>query len=123
MERKFIDISRPAHGLNWVYTVTAKKFKFISANNVSFAVTENNYFLSSKDKKVHFQFMKCDQASYTHLYDIYMEVYPGIFAFTQIATEDSLSGILDKFAAIYKQEDYSNNPLINEWREGLTRVS
>jgi hypothetical protein len=122
MERKYIDIS----GNNiktgpWIHTRPAKNFKFIESNKVTFAITENNYYLDTKKDKVRYSFMNCDNASYDHLYHVYMQVYPGLFAFTRSATDNNLTNIMERYSKIYHDNDYSNNTAIEVWRKQLLR--
>ena len=122
MERKHIDIQgMNTHSGPWVHTRPAKQFKFIDANKVTFAITENNYYLDTKKDKIRYQFMSCDNASYSHMYHIYMEVYPGLFAYCSCATEDNLTEILERYSKIYHANDYPNNPQIEEFRKQLIR--
>lgn len=122
MERKHIDIQgMNIHSGPWIHTRPAKQFKFMEVNGVTFAVTENNYYLDTKKDKIRYQFMSCENCSWKHSYAIYMEVYPGIFAYCIGATEYNLTMYLEKYAKIYKDNDYPNNPSIEEWRKQLTR--
>jgi hypothetical protein len=124
MERKTIDIQ----GMNmntgpWIHTRPAKQFRIIEHNGVTFAVTENNYFLDTKKDKIRFQFMKCDQCSWKHSYHIYMEVFPGLFAFcsSAIDTDDGLNIALERYSKIYHDNNYPDNPDVEEFRKQLTR--
>ena len=122
MERKHIDIQ----GNNiktgpWIHTRPAKNFNFITVNGVEFAVTENNYYLDTKKDKIRSQFMKCDNCSWSHSYHVYMQVYPGIFAYAWACNENGLTEVLERFSKIYHDNDYPNNPAIEEWRKGLIR--
>jgi len=123
MQRKHIDIQ----GINinfgpWIHTRPAKNFTFMEANGVTFAVTENNYYLDTKVNKIRYHFMDTKGASWDHSYAVYMEVYPGIFAYCIQCTEFDLTNRLNQFAAIYHKNDYANNPAVDEWRKGLKRV-
>lgn len=122
MERKHIDIA----GLNihkgpWIHTRPAKNFKFMTANGVEFAITENNYYLDTKTDKIRYTFQDCTGSSYKHLYCVYMQVYPGIFAFCSTAGDDGLTDVMNRFAKIYHDMDYPNNPDVEEWRISLIR--
>lgn len=123
MKRKHIDIT----GFNinagaWIHTRPAKNFTFTQVNGVNFAVTENNYYLCTKSDKVRCKTMKVGQASYKHLYHVYMEVYPGIFAdLPRTATENSLTEVLEYFSKIYHDQDYANKPDVETWRKQLQR--
>lgn len=122
MERKHIDIA----GMNfykgpWIHTRPANNFKFIVANGVEFAITENNYYLDTKTDKIKYIFQDCTNASYKHLYGVYMQVYPGIFAYVSIATENNLSDVMTRYAKIYHDMDYPNNPDVETWRTSLVR--
>lgn len=122
MERKHIDIQgMNIHSGPWVHTRSAKQFKFIEANRVTFAVTENNYYLDTKADKIRYHFMDCKNASYEHMYHVYMQVYPGLFAFCTSATEDSLTETLERYSKIYHDNDYSNNQQVDAWRQALIR--
>jgi len=122
MKRKHIDISN--HNINvgpWIHTRPAKNFKFVEANKVTFAITENNYYVDTTKDKIRYNFMACDNASYEHLYAVYMQVYPGVFAYATTATEDTLPAELERYSKIYLENDYPNNPDVEEWRKQLTR--
>jgi len=122
MKRQHIDIQgMNIHTGPWIHTVPATSFKFIEANKVTFAVTERNYYLDTKKDKIRSQFMACDNCSWNHSYAIYMEVYPGIFAYCIGATEDNLTMYLEQYSKIYKDNDYPNNPAIDKWRKELVR--
>lgn len=123
MKRKHIDIT----GLNihsgpWIHTRPARNFQFITANNVSFAITENNYYLDTKKDKIRYKFNDCSNVSYDHLYYVYMEVRPGIFSvLPRTATPDNLPRLLEQYSEVYHKFDYRNNPQVDVWREDLTR--
>ena len=96
MERKHIDISN-RHKLSsgkiiqWVKSIPAKNFIFMESGGVTLALTENHYYLDQKKDKVCYQFMKCDNASWDHSYDIYAELYPGVFFYCSICTDTHTS--------------------------------
>lgn len=120
--RKHIDIQ----GVNihigpWIHTRPAKQFKFLETNRIAFAITENNYYLDTKTDKVRYHFMDCTNASWKHSYHVYMEVYPGLFAYCAQADENSLTDTLERYSKVYHENDYSNNPAVNEWRKTLAR--
>lgn len=123
MERKHIDIQGMSIKTGpWIHTVPAKPFTFLTADRVSFAIVERNYYLDTKTNKIKYQKTDCTMASYKHLYSVYMEVYPGLFAFTETATETSITTVLNKYSKIYHENDYSNNPAVNTWREQLKHI-
>ena len=52
MERKHIDIQWVNIKTGpWIHTVPAKPFTFLTANHVSFAIVERNYYLDTKGNK------------------------------------------------------------------------
>ena len=122
MERKHIDIAgMNIHKGPWIHTRPAKNFTFITANGVEFAVTENNYYLDTKTDKIKYTFQDCAGSSYKHLYCVYMQAYPGIFAFVSTATENGLTDIFERYSKIYHDYDYSNNSEVEAWRISLVR--
>ena len=103
MKRKFIDITsghklHSGEYITWVKSIPAHNFTFINVNGVQFAAIERNYYLDQKTNTIRYQSHNCDNASYDHLYTLYAEVYPGIFAYAGVATEYSLTEKMERQA-------------------------
>jgi len=120
MNRKHIDITGSNKTQNWIKTVPAKAFNFINANGVTFAAVQRNYYLDSKTGKIRYQSTNCDNASYNHLYYVYIEFYPGIFAFCGTATDGDNSMTQRIETALNKFSQLSEES-INHFRESLIR--
>lgn len=101
MIRKHIDISaqhklKTGEFVQWVKTIPAHNFNFITANGVNFAITERNYYLDQIREIIRSKFMDCSNASYNHMYALYAEVYPGIFAYAGVTSENELTEKLER---------------------------
>ena len=107
MQRKFIDITGQnkvnGKSIQWVKSIPAHNFTFITVDGVTMATIERNYYLDSKTNKIRYQTGSCENATYNHLYVVYGEVYPGIFARLGVTTEDSVSEMLTGKAAAIKR--------------------
>lgn len=122
-KRKHIDLAKwyKENGIqqNWVHTVPASAFTFISANGVSLATTKRNYYRDSTADKIRYQTMDCSNASYDWLVDIFAEIYPGIFAFMGVASSDNIT---DKIESITLHCNALSNENIDLWRKSLRRI-
>ena len=123
MNRKFIDITsehklHSGEYITWVKSIPAHNFNFMTINGVTFAVIERNYYLDQKTNTIRYQSHNCEQASYNHLYNLYAEVYPGIFAYAGITTENSLTEKLERQSANIKTLE---SETIETFRTSLVR--
>lgn len=125
MERKHIDITGSNKTLNWVKAVPAKNFKFINANGVTIAAIARNYWLDTKKDKIRYQSTGrayCSNASYNHIYNIYCEVYPGIFAYAGTAT-DSPNSMAQRIERILDAFTNTDQETIENFRQSLKRYN
>ena len=123
MNRKFIDISsqhklKTGQYIQWVKTVPAHNFKFISANNRMFAIIERTYYLDQSNNKIRYQTHNCDNASYDHSYTVFIEIYPGIFTYTGIATENGLTEKLERSSTLAHE---LSPKIVERFRKSLVR--
>lgn len=74
----------------WAKTVNAEFFTFMEKDGLQFAYTERNYYLDTREDKVRFETMAVGQASYKHLYDLYVQVNSNHWHHVGICTDDTL---------------------------------
>lgn len=129
---KHIHISRTRKNQPWAATIpTSALHTTGTANGIKYATTRRNYFLDTAKNKLRYQTMSCEGASYNLLVDIYMEVpdHPGLYVFTSIATENSISDVLERYSqrlravADPKQDLTASKRALAEWYALLTWIN
>lgn len=76
--------------ITWVKSVPSKWFTFIKVNGVNMAYTKRNYYLDSKQGKIRYKTIDCNNASYEHLYIVYGEIADGVYAYCGTETNNHI---------------------------------
>lgn len=125
----FIMISRSHHmgenrpKLNWVHqiAVTDRSCQLVSVNGVSIAQTDRNYYYAKNgDQRIHYTKMRAENSSAEFYRDLYVEVYPGLYAYFNICTDVNLTEKLEQAAFYAKQ---LKEDVIEDWRSGLVFIN
>ena len=102
------------------YSVPLSKDVYItSVNGTNVLVTKRDYYLDTKQDKVRYQTMSVENSSVKFYVDVYSEISPGMFVFHAIATDHTLSMIIDRAAKFADNIKIDRPDYIDFWLDDV----